>query len=162
MNDLVQVPLFGCGVGRRKIGLYWHECRDGDDGAREIYERHYSRYIYADGRKPKLFVGPGEKMVLITETGDAIWCWRKFINASGQQGVNNAIFRNEGLILSSLLIMDAERLAWDRWHGERLYTYVNPKSIRSTNPGACYKKAGWKICGVTKCNKLIILEKRCS
>src|SRR5438445_4283701 len=86
--------LLGHGVGRRKLSLYWYECRDGDDGAREIYDRHYSRYIYADGRKPKLFVGPGEKMVLITEAGDAVWCWRKFKDASGQQGVNNAIFRN--------------------------------------------------------------------
>lgn len=151
--------LLGHGVGRHKLGLYWHECRDGDDGAREIYDRHYSRYIYADGRKPKLFVGPGEKMVLITEDGDAVWCWRKFKDASGQQGVNNAIFRNEGTILSSLLIMDAEQLAWQRWPGERLYTYVKPTGIRSTNPGACYKKAGWRVCGVTKWNKLVILEK---
>lgn len=154
--------LLGHGVGRRKLGLYWHECRDGDNGAREIYDRHYSRYFYADGRKPKLFVGPGEKMVLITEAGDAVWCWRKFKDASGQQGVNNAIFRNEGPILSSLLIMDAEQLAWKRWPGERLYTYVKPTDIRSTNPGACYKKAGWKVCGITKWNKLLILEKRCS
>ena len=151
--------LLGHGVGRRKIGRYWHECRDGDDGAREIYDRHYSRYHYADGRKPKLFVGPGEKCVLITEAGDAVWCWRKFKDASGQQGINNAIFRNEGETLSSLLILDAEEIAWARWPGERLYTYVKPTGIRSTNPGACYKKAGWRVCGLTKWNKLVILEK---
>ena len=151
--------LLGHGVGRRQLGRYWHQCRDGDDGAREIYDRHYSRYHYKDGRKPKLFVGPGEKMVLITEAGDAIWCWRKFKDASGQQGINNAIFRNEGAILSSLLILDAEELAWSRWPSERLYTYVKPTGIRSTNPGACYKKAGWRVCGVTKWNKLVILEK---
>lgn len=151
--------LLGHGVGRRKLGLYWHECRDGDDGVRAIYDRHYSRYHYVDGRKPKLFVGPGEKMVMITEAGDAIWCWRKFKDASGQQGINNAIFRNEGGTLSSLLILDAEQIAWQRWPGERLYTYVKPTGIRSTNPGACYKKAGWRVCGVTKWNKLVILEK---
>ena len=151
--------LFPVGAGRRRLGTYWHECRDGDDDAREIYDRHYSRIYYKDGRKPKLFVGPGEKMVLITESGDALWVWKKFKDASGQQGVNNAIFRNEGNILSSRLILDAERLAWIRWPGHRLYTYVNPRGIRSANPGACYKKAGWSACGITKWNKLVILEK---
>lgn len=152
-------PLFGAGLGRRASGLYWHECRDGDDDARAIYDRHYSRHHYADGRTPKLFVGPGEKLVLITETGDALWVWRQFKDASGQIGINNAIFRNEGQILSSLLILDAETIAHRRWPGQRLYTYVAPKGIRSTNPGACYKHAGWRACGITKWNKLVILEK---
>ncbi len=128
---------------------------------REFYDSHYSRYRYADGRTPKLFVGPGTKLVLITENADALWVWRKFIDASGQVGVNNAVFRNEGGTLSSALILDAEQVAWRKWPGERLYTYVNPKGIKSTNPGACYKAAGWRVCGITKWNKLIILEKLC-
>jgi len=151
--------LLSSGAGRKPLSESWRESRDGDGDVREIYDRHYSRYHYADGRKPKLFVGPGEKIVLITENGDAIWCWRKFIDGSGQQGVNNAIFRNEGPLLSSSLILQAEGIAWKRWPGERLYTYVKPSGIRSTNPGACYKKAGWKVCGETKVNKLLILEK---
>lgn len=159
MNANATGFLFGQCCGRRKLGLYWYACRDGDDVVREIYDRHYSRYTYSDGRNPKLFVGPGEKCVLITEAGDAIWCWRKFKDDSGQQGINNSIFRNEGTILSSLLILDAEQVAWQRWPGERLYTYVNPKGIRSSNPGACYKKSGWRVCGITRWNKLIILEK---
>lgn len=157
--EQIAMSPFACCVGLKKVGNYWFLSRDGDDTCRSVYDRHYSRYHYADGRKPKLFVGPGEKMVLITELGDAVWCWRKFKDASGQSGVNNAIFRNEGTVLSSLLILDAEQIAWQRWPGERLYTYVNPRGIRSTNPGACYKKAGWKVCGVTKWNKLLILEK---
>jgi hypothetical protein len=68
-------------------------------------------------------------------------------------------FRNEGNTLSSKLILDAEEIAWRRWPGQRLYTYVNPRGIRSNNPGACYKAAGWRRCGVTKWNKLVILEK---
>jgi hypothetical protein len=158
-KKIVSDVLFNHGVGRKKLGVYWHQCRDGDDGAREIYDRHYSRYFYKDGRKPKLFVGPGEKMVLITENADALWVWRKFKDASGQKGLNNSIFRNEGKILSSFLILDAEQLAWKRWENIRFYTYVKPTGIRSTNPGACYKKAGWRICGITKVNKLVILEK---
>lgn len=151
--------LFSNGSCRRALGAYWRECMDGDDGVREIYDRHYSRYHYADGRKPKLFVGPGQKLVLITENADAIWVWRKFIDASGQRGVNCSVFRNEGPVLSSLLILDAENIAWLKWPGERLYTYVNPRGIKSTNPGACYKHAGWTQCGVTKVNKLLVFEK---
>jgi hypothetical protein len=140
----------------------WFSVSDGDPTARELFNRHYSRHFYKDGRRPKLFVGPGQKMVLMTTDGRALFVWRKFIDASGQRGINCAIFRNEGEILSSELILEAEQLAWGRWPGERLYTYVNPKRIKSTNPGYCFKLAGWSICGKTKVNKLIILEKRCN
>lgn len=54
------------------IGEGWIEVRDGDDSVRAIFDRHYSRQNYADGRKPKLFVGPGEKMVLMTADAGAI------------------------------------------------------------------------------------------
>lgn len=151
--------LFPATVGRRNVGRYWLEARDGDDYCRSIFDRHYSRYRYADGREPKLFVGPGEKCVLISNDGTALFVWRKFINGDGQQGVNCAAFRNEGNILSSTLILDAEEIAWNRWPGERLYTYVSTTKLRSTNPGACFKYADWKKCGVTKVNKLVILEK---
>lgn len=137
----------------------WYSLKDGDPMARSLFDRHYSRYFYADGRKPKLFVGPGQKMVLMTCDGTALFVWRKFISGDGQQGVNCAIFRNEGRILSSSLILEAEGLAWQRWPGERLYTYINPKGIRSSNPGYCFIKAGWTKVGITKVNKLIILEK---
>lgn len=138
---------------------YWHEYRDGNKKALELYERHYSCYKYADGRERKLFCGPGEKMVLMTEKQDALFVWRKFVDDSGQKGVNCAVFRNESDILSSTLILKAERIAATRWPGERMYTYVNPEKVRSINPGCCFKKAGWSQCGMTK-GGLIILEKQ--
>jgi hypothetical protein len=107
-----------------------------------------------------LFVGPGEKLVLLTEDERALFVWRKFIDASGQDGVNCAVFRNEGPRLSSDLILEAEDIAWKKWPGQRFYTYVNSRAIRSTNPGACFKAAGWKLCGETKWNRLTILEKQ--
>lgn len=138
---------------------YWTEIKDGDPYALMLFHRHYSYRPYADGRKPKLFCGPGEKMVLLGIDGRALFVWRKFRSADGQKGVNCAVFRNESDVLSSLLILEAEKLAWKRWPGERLYTYVNSRKIKSTNPGYCFLKAGWRKCGVTKINKLIILEK---
>jgi hypothetical protein len=140
-------------------GEYWFAVKDGDMVARSIFDRHYSRHFYEDGRKPKLFVGPGEKMVLMTSDYKALFVWRKFKSDDSQKGVNCAIFRNEGDVLSSSLILEAERLAWDRWPEERFYTYVNAAKIQSTNPGCCFIKAGWRKCGITKVNKLVILEK---
>jgi hypothetical protein len=141
-----------------QFGSVWCQVKDGDDTARAIFDGHYSRRRYADGRKPLIFVGPGEKIVLITPDASALFIWRKFISGDDQQGVNCAVFRNEGPALSSALIIEAEKFARERWPNERLYTYVNPHMIRSTNPGYCFLKAGWRRCGVTK-GRLIILEK---
>ena len=137
----------------------WEEVKDGDFSGRSIFRRHYSYRPYADGRNPKLFVGPGEKMVLITPDAKALFIWRKFKSKDGQEGVNYSVFRNEGARLSSELILEAEKLAHKRWPGQRFFTYVNSRKIKSVNPGFCFKAAGWKQCGVTKWNKLTILEK---
>ena len=128
----------------------WVEVRDGDASVRSVFDRHYSRRKYRDGRSPSLFVGPGEKMVLRTATCDAIFVWRKFISMDGRRGVNCAVFRNESPELSSRLILEAERLADARWPGEEFYTYVNSRRIRSTNPGYCFQRAGWRRDGHTK------------
>lgn len=135
------------------------QVRDGNPSAWILFQRHYSRYIYKDGRNPRRFVGPGERIVLITPDGQSLFVWRKFIDQSGQGGVNCSIFRNESDRKSSELILEAEKIAWNRWPGERLYTYVNPKKVRSSNPGCCFMKAGWRKCGTTKKRSLLILEK---
>jgi len=137
---------------------FWRLSKDGDRIGRAIYRRHYSRYKYADGRDPALFIGPGEKLVLIAHDDDALFAWRRFIDDSGQEGVNCAVFRNESLQRSSDMILDAENWAWDRWPGERLYTYVNAAKVLSPNPGYCFKKAGWKSAGKTR-GGLIVLDK---
>ena len=139
----------------------WQPVRDGNPIAKVLHNRHYSKYWYADGRRTRKFVGPGEYIVLVTNCGKALFVWKKFRDASGQTGVNCSVFRNESGLLSSDLILEAEKIAWQRWPGERLYTYVNPRKIRSTNPGFCFKKAGWKVCGLTKSRFLIILFKDC-
>lgn len=137
----------------------WIEIRDGDDHARSVFDRHYSRYFYADGRQPKLFVGPGEKLVLVTPCRKALFVWRKFRSSDDQTGVNCAIFRNEGAGLSSTLILEAERLAIARWGMVRFYTYVDPRKVASPNPGYCFKCAGWELVGVTKKRKYLIFAK---
>lgn len=139
------------------VAGHWQAVKDGNPIALDIYNRHYSARVYRDGRERKLFCGPGEKMVLLTVNNDALFVWRKFIDDSGQRGVNCAVFRNEGDVASSILIMEAVELARRRWPDERFYTYVNPKKIRSTNPGYCFRVAGWKKCGMTK-GGLVVFE----
>lgn len=129
----------------------WQLRKDGDPRGLALYERHYSARRYRDGRVRRLFVGPGEKVVLVSHDGRAVFAWRRFHDASGQLGVNCAVFRNEGSQWrSSDLITDADAIAWARWPDERLYTYVDPASVASPNPGYCFKIAGWRFCGRTK------------
>lgn len=145
------------------IGSGWMEMKDGDASCRAIFDRHYSRYVYADGRRPKLFVGPGEKMVLMMADGGALCAWRKFIPLDGQTGVNCAIFRREFGDVASVMLRQAMQIAWQRWPGERLYTYVDPAAVRPTmragRPtwGHCFFQAGWTYFGLTK-KRLWILE----
>ena len=97
----------------------WLTAKDGDPRAFALMSRHYSFQPYKDGRRGNrayrnrnLFVGPGEKMVLITPDCKALFVWRKFIDKSGQTGVNCAVFRNEGAfnnqVLSGQLMLAAE------------------------------------------------------
>lgn len=153
------------GAPVRMIDGYWLPAKDGDPRVFDLMRRHYTFQAYADGRRKDpgnrnryLVVGPGEKMVLLSADCRALFIWRKFIDKSGQQGVNCAAFRNEEKVLSSELILEAEQLAWDYWPGARLYTYVNSRKIASSNPGYCFQKAGWRKCGLTT-KGLIILEK---
>lgn len=140
-------------------GAIWFLSKDGDKTLLALYERHYSCYRYRDGRKRNQFVGPGETIVLRTDAGDAGFVWRKFIDDSGQHGVNCAFFRNESTHLSSELIRQADAVADFCWPGQRHYTYVDPqKTRRKRDPGRCFVRAGWKRFGQTK-SGLIVLER---
>jgi hypothetical protein len=138
---------------------YWIGIHDGDYRAFDIFKRHYS-YRYRTGmtRGNKLFVGQGEKMVLLTQTCDALFAWQRNTTPrlDTQEGICCTIFRNEGKILSSVLIREAMELAWSRWGNRRLFTYVQPSKIKSINPGYCFKMAGWKDAGWSKGGKLIL------
>ncbi len=133
-RPLIPVPLSASPVLVHAFD-HWLLTRDGDPCGLALYERHYSCRRYRDGRRRCLFCGPGQKTVLIAPTGDALLVWRKFIDNSGQRGINCAVFRNEGPALSSGLIREGMAVAWGRWPGERLYTYVDPRQVGRMNSG---------------------------
>lgn len=144
------------------IDGYWVGIHDADPRAIPIYRRHYSARLTKGGTNREGFVGLGTKMVLLTVTCDALFVWlkcREGLRADGQIGVNCTVFRNEGSILSSTLIQEADELAWGRWPGQRLFTYVWDAKVESVNPGYCFKKAGWETCGRNKDGRLTILER---
>lgn len=132
----------------KRDSRYWCLTKDGDVEAYAIYRRHYSA---AKNPRPQIrqFVGPGESIVLISPAADALFVWRKFISDAGELGINCAVFRNEGPHLASLMILDAMIFAWEKWPGQRLYTYVEPSKVHSPNPGYCFICAGWRRCGRT-------------
>lgn len=143
----------------------WIPVMDGHAGARALYERHYSarkNMARRRRRKTKLFVGPGEKLVLVTPQLDALFVWRqeKF-QSSYQRGVNCAVFRNESRRLSSGLIRAAENFARLKWPAAtRFYTFVDPKQVRSSNPGYCFTKADWRKIDHVTAGGLLVFEKR--
>ena len=147
--------------------IAWWLTKDADLDCHELYMRHYSAHRYIDDRREtdKRFSGPGEKIVLRTFDGDAMFVWRRFIDdcidqrtGERQQGINCAVFRNEGKHISSELIRQADRIADEVWTDRRHYTYVNCEKVASKNPGFCFLAAGWKRCGYTK-GGLLVMER---
>jgi hypothetical protein len=145
---------------------YWVAVHDGNHQAFNLFQRHYSYQPYLDGRRQLhgyrnrfLICGPGEKMVLLGYDCAALFVWRKFIDSCpGQFGVNCAVFRNESTRRASDLIRAAVDLAWHRWPGERLYTYVDSRKVRGTCPGYCFRRAGWKHEGETGSGLMIFVR----
>lgn len=152
-------------MGGDDVPPLWWLTKDGDRDCIELYERHYSCYRYADGRKRTQFIGPGEWIALRTESGDAMFVWRRFIDdcidertGERQQGINCSVFRNESVHKSSELVRQADAISDFCWPSRRHYTYVRAEAVRSTNPGYCFIVAGWQRCGRTK-SGLMILER---
>lgn len=145
----------------------WIEVKDGNDAGRELFKQHYT---YQHGHKaqqdqPLLYIGPGFKLVLITPDASQVcaWRWAKK-RADDQTGVECCIFRREGGGVASDMLGRARDLAWQRWPGVRLFTFVDPREVKPTwranRPtwGHCFYQDGWKFCGLTK-KRLHILER---
>src|SRR5437879_13612636 len=106
-----------------------------------LADRHYSRRTIG----ARQFCYAGRKLVLRNAEGTLLFVWMwpyDEMRMDGQTGYNCAIFRNESGRLSSEIILEAERLAVEKWGPNRFHTYVDGRKIRRTNPGYCFLKAG--------------------
>lgn len=81
---------------------------------------------------------------------------------NGLDGWTCTIFRNESPLLSSWLIVEAEAALIARGVDcgpDGFITYVWDSRIRSTNPGACFKRAGWRTTGRSADGPKTLLQK---
>jgi hypothetical protein len=128
-----------------------------DDEMRQLADRHYSRRTVG----ARQFAYSGKKLVLRDAEGTVLWVWMypdESMRMDGQTGYNNAIFRNESRRLSSEIILEAEEHAFAKWGPNRMYTYIDPDKVRSTNPGYCYLMAGWRHEGWSKGGKRLLVK----
>ena len=133
-------------------------------GAWEGHGPHYSR------RTPgsKTFTGVGREVVLVSRDRSAVWAVvlqntpaaRGSGASRGRAGApdprvrqlwRNMLFRNLGAGLSSRLIRSATVATYHFWRARygdlpdvRLRTEIDVRKVRSSNPGYCYKCAGWR------------------
>lgn len=125
--------------------------RRNDLEARQMADRHYSRNT--PGARD--FVGPGRVIILRDPAGTWLFVWRSCkYRLDGQAGWECSIFRNEGMRLSSEIILECEA-----WVDGRMFTYVDAGKVRSANPGFCFKRAGWRVAGKSKKRGLVLLVK---
>lgn len=132
----------------------------------ELADRHYSRRKIGSPQ----FMPPGQRFVLIAP--GAVWGWWRPHPKSGIKAMNGldgwtcVIFRNESQVRSSLLVLEAEN-ELVRYCNETgancgpsgMLTYVWDAKIKSSNPGYCYKKAGWRAIGRSADKRKTLLHK---
>ena len=102
-------------------GQHWYRIQDGDPRGLSLYLRHYSARRNGDtvcgAKNWNRFAGPGESLILMTPDCSALWVWRRErYRKDGQEGINCAVFRNEGYghARSSELVQEACELAFWR------------------------------------------------
>lgn len=144
--------------------MTWTKVTKFDSRGAALADRHYSRRT----KGSRQFMPPGETQVFVTGDGLAVFGWwrphpRSGLKLwSGLDGWTCTIFRNEGPTLSSVLILEAERLlaaSGVTCGPDGMLTYVFDKKVRSSNPGCCFKKAGWKKRGRSKCGRKTLYAK---
>lgn len=118
-----------------------------DLAANALADRHYSRRRPGSGQ-----IGPpGRKLILVTPCERAVWLthWPYAELALDKLDAwRCTIFRNEGAGLSSELIRAAMEVTASIWRArpaDGWITWVDATKVRSTNPGCCFKRAGWEL-----------------
>lgn len=132
--------------------MQWHLSHRADPRAVLLADRHYNRQTIGAPQ----FVPPGRCLVLLTEDATALWVtswpFAEYVKHAWAGAWVCSLFRNEGPILSSALIRDAVAATVWRYGPPPplgFITFVDAGKVRSSNPGACYRKAGWQRVGYT-------------
>jgi hypothetical protein len=133
--------------------MHWHLSSRTDPLVRELADRHYYRKSIGHPQ----FTPPGKCVVFRTANYGAIWITNaplaQYIRHQWAGAWTCIVFRNESSILSSTLIKQAVAVTLfilKTPPAVGFITFVNASKIKSSNPGYCFKRAGWKHVGFTK------------
>jgi hypothetical protein len=125
----------------------WQVRSKADPAALALFDRHYSRQKPGRGE-----VGPpGRKLVLVSPCERALWCTHWPYAKLAMDGLDVyrcTVFRNEGAGLASELIIDAMAVTLDLWGApprDGWATWVDTRKVPGSNPGYCFKRAGWTL-----------------
>jgi hypothetical protein len=132
----------------------WVKTHKFDPECAALADNHYSRRTPGSPQ----FMPPGQTWIL--KLPGAVWGWWRphpsagIVPMNGLNGWTCTIFRNTSEYLSSDLVLAAETSLRESGLGcgpDGMLTYVWDSKVRSTNPGFCYKKAGWHVAGTMPC-----------
>lgn len=116
-----------------------------DKAAVALADRHYSRRPDKIGSNQ--LGGVGKALTLVTPCERGLWVTRYLLKPfDGLDAWRCSYFRNEGAGLASSLIVSAMELTLERWGApppDGWVTWIDKRKIASTNPGFCFKQAGW-------------------
>jgi len=102
----------------------------------------------------------GSTLVIRNWEGTVVFGWLfQQRRMDHQQGYCCSIFRNESPRLSSSIILECEQIAFSVWGPNRVFTYINPSKLKSSNPGFCFKMAGYRIVGRSSERHFLLLAK---
>ena len=131
--------------------MNWTLTNRADPEAAALADWHYSR------QKPgtRQFVPPGRCVVL--KAPHAVWVtswpFAEYVKHRWAGAWVCCMFRNEGPVLSSLLITEAvaaTRAVWLAAPELGIVTFVDAGKVRhKRDPGRCFRKAGFVPCGET-------------
>jgi hypothetical protein len=143
----------------------WLITDKGDPDARRLVDGevfglekpHYSRQTPG----ATMFCRNGQNLVFMTADLRAVWVTfrptpGKATRTDKLDAWECALFRNEGPLRSSDLIVEAELLSaalWGPVPKDGFITFIKPSAVKSVNPGYCYKCAGWGTDGAASDGK---------
>jgi hypothetical protein len=137
-----------------KSAMQWHLSNRADKAALPLVDRHYSRQKVGAYQ----FMPTGSCIVFLTGCGCAVWGTSfplaQYTKHDWAGAWVNSLFRNEGVGLSSSLIIEAVA-ATRAFYGEPpskgMVTFVDPNKVKPKRvPGWCYRQAGFRHAGFTK------------
>lgn len=133
--------------------MNWCLSSRGDKRALPLADRHYNRQKVGSPQ----FVPPGRCLVLLTSSADALWVtsypFAEYVKHAWAGAWMNSLFRNEGELLSSALIVEA--VAATRWQWDPpplgIVSFVDTSKVKKKRDfGRCYRRAGFQHVGWTK------------